>query len=269
METKVVLITGGSSGIGKTIGTYLSSKGHKVYGTTRSSRKYPNFDAFPLLEMDVRSPEDIKKAIAALIAQEGRLDVLINNAGVGITGPLEETPEEEIMNAFDTNFHGPIRVIKAVLPQMRKQGGGLVINITSIAAYMGLPYRGVYSATKAALEVLTEALRMETKAFGIQITNLAPGAFATNIAAGRYHVEIDTHSPYGIQYRNTLKGIDESVENGEDPIEVALKVSKIINNGNPDIHYTVGAFNQKLSIFLKKYLPQKVFEKILLNHYKL
>ncbi len=269
METKVVLITGGSSGIGKTIGTYLSSKGHKVYGTTRSASKYPNFDAFPLLEMDVRSPVDIKKAIAALIAQEGRLDVLINNAGVGITGPLEETPEEEIMNAFDTNFHGPIRVIKAVLPQMRKQGGGLVINITSIAAYMGLPYRGVYSATKAALEVLTEALRMETKAFGIQITNLAPGAFATNIAAGRYHVEIDTHSPYGAQYRNTLRGIDESVENGEDPIEVALKVSKIINNRNPDIHYRVGAINQKLSIFLKKFLPQKVFEKILLNHYKL
>jgi short-subunit dehydrogenase len=160
-------------------------------------------------------------------------------------------------------------VIKAVLPQMREQGGGLIINITSIAAYMGLPFRGVYSASKAALEVITEALRMETKDFGIMITNLAPGAFATNIAAGRYHVEREEHSPYATQYRKALIGIDESVEQGEDPIGVAKKILMIINEKNPKIHYRVGAFTQKLSIFLKKILPQKVFEKILLNHYKL
>ena len=269
MATKVVLITGGSSGIGKTIGTYLRSEGFKVYGTTRSLAKYPDFEAFPLLEMDVRSPEGIKQAVATLIGKEGRLDVLINNAGVGITGPLEETPEEEILNAFATNFHGPLQVIKAVLPQMRKQGGGLIINITSIAAYMGLPFRGVYSASKAALEIITEALRMETKDFGIAITNLAPGAYATNIAAGRYHVGRTENSPYAKQYRKALIGIDESVARGEDPIGVAKKVLTIITEKNPRIHYRVGAFSQKLSILLKKILPQKVFEKILLNHYKL
>ncbi|MGB5371925.1 MAG: short-chain dehydrogenase/reductase, partial [Flavobacteriaceae bacterium] len=111
--------------------------------------------------------------------------------------------------------------------------------------------------------------RMETKDFGIAITNLAPGAFATNIAAGRYHVERADRSPYAIQYRKALIGIDESVARGEDPIGVAKKVLTIITEKNPRIHYRVGAFSQKLSILLKKILPQKVFEKILLNHYKL
>ncbi len=104
----------------------------------------------------------------------------------GITGPLEEIPTEEIKNNFETNFFGPIEVMKAVLPQMRAQKSGLIINVTSIAGYMGLPYRSVYSASKGALELIAEALRMEVKSFGIQITNVAPGDFATNICFGAF-----------------------------------------------------------------------------------
>ncbi len=140
MEQKIVLITGGSSGIGKSIGNYLKLKGHKVYGTTRNLSNYPNFKDFDLLELDVRNTKTINIAIAQLMEKEGRLDVLINNAGVGITGPIEETPHEEILKTFETNFHGPLHMVKAVLPQMRKQGSGLIINITSIAGYMGLPF---------------------------------------------------------------------------------------------------------------------------------
>jgi len=129
MEQKVILITGGSSGIGRAIGVHLTSKGYKVYGTTRNLEKHKDFSDFNLLTMDVRNPESIQKSVAELIVKEGRLDVLLNNAGIGITGPLEETPNKEVLNAFDTNFNGPLNVIKAVLPQMRER---LILNHTGL-----------------------------------------------------------------------------------------------------------------------------------------
>lgn len=265
--SKVVLITGGSSGIGKSIGEFLSDRNYIVYGTSRNPEKYEN-SKFPIVALDVLDLRTINDCIDTVVDKEGRLDVLINNAGAGITGPIEETPEEEIKRNFDTNFFGPIRVIKAVLPKMRAQNSGLIINVTSIAGYMGLPYRGVYSASKGALEVITEALRMETKDFNIKMTNIAPGDFATNIAAGRYHAPVLDNSPY-IKYGEVLKAIDEDVDNSADPIAVAKTVHKIINSQNPKIHYKVGAFMQKFSIVLKRILPEKVYEKLLLNHYKL
>ena len=266
---KVVLITGGSSGIGKAVGIYLTKKGYKVYGTTRNKSNYSDFKHFDLLELDVTKADTIKHAINNLLRIESRIDVLINNAGIGIAGPVEEIPDNEIATHFETNYFGAIKVMKGVLPQMRKQKSGLIINITSIAAYMGLPYRGIYSASKAALEVTTEAMRMETKAFGIQITNLAPGDFATNIAGGRFHAPVISGSDYEKGYKQTLDLIDEHVDSGDDPSIIGTVIEKIINNNNPKIHYKVGAFVQKFSIKLKALLPDKIFEKMLLNHYKL
>ena len=265
---KVVLITGGSSGIGKSIGEFLHQKGFIVYGTSRNPEKIIN-SIFPLLTLDVRNNESIHFAIAKVIAPSGRLDILINNAGVGITGPLEEIPTQEIKNNFETNFFGPIEVMKSVLPQMRAQNSGLIINITSIAGYMGLPYRSVYSASKGALELITEALRMEVKSFGIQITNVAPGDFATNIAVGRFHAPLLKGSAYEVPYGNTLKMMNEHVDSGSNPNEMAKAIYAIIQNPNPKIHYKVGAFLQKFSIVLKRILPDKVYEKMLMNHYKL
>ncbi|WP_274475810.1 SDR family oxidoreductase [Mangrovimonas aestuarii] len=266
--SKVVLITGGSSGIGKSIGEYLSSQGMTVYGTSRSPENY-KMSKFPIVALDVRNTETIKSAVEQVITAEGRLDVLINNAGVGITGPIEEIPDEEIKNNFETNFFGPINVIKAVLPQMRKQKSGLIINVTSIAGYMGLPYRGIYSASKGALELLTEAFRMELKDFNVHMTNVAPGDFATNIASGRFHAPVNSGSPYEGPYGNTLKLMDEHVDTGKDPLLMAKAVYKIINTDKPKVHYKVGEFMQKFSIVLKRILPDKVYEKLLLNHYKL
>lgn len=219
--------------------------------------------------MDVNDRDSIHAAVSEILAATERIDVLINNAGVGITGPIEETPQAEIENAFSTNLFGPINVIKAVLPQMREQGRGHILNITSIAGYMGLPYRGIYSATKAALEITVEAMRMETLQFGIKMTNVAPGDFATNIAAGRYHAPVLENSPYKKGYGSTLKLMDEHVEGGEDPLKMAKVVYGIINTPNPKIHYRVGAPMQKFSIVLKRILPDKVYENLLLKHYKL
>ncbi|MBB1193572.1 short-chain dehydrogenase/reductase [Flavobacterium sp. SOK18b] len=266
--SKVVLITGGSSGIGKSIGEFLQQKGFTVYGTSRNPERIVD-SVFPLVALDVRDANSIRTAVAKVIEISGRLDVVINNAGVGITGPLEEIPMQEMKNNFETNFFGPIEVMKAVLPQMRSQKAGLIINVTSIAGYMGLPYRGIYSASKGALELITESLRMEVKSFGVHITNVAPGDYATNIASGRFHAPVVEGSAYEIPYRNTLKTMDEHVDSGRNPNEMAEAVYKIIQTPNPKIHYKIGAFIQKFSVVLKRILPDKVYEKILMNHYKL
>jgi len=267
--SKVVLITGGSSGIGKAIGEFLVEKGFTVYGTSRNPENYTKNSCFKLLKMEVTNQASISEVIQQIISFENKIDIVINNAGVGITGPLEETPYDEIRKAFDINFHGPINVIKAVLPQMRSQKNGLIINITSIAAYMGLPYRGVYSATKAALEITAETIRMEVKQFGIKMTNIAPGDFTTNIAAGRFHAPVLENSPYKNVYGKTLKMMNDHVDQGEDPKLLAQFVYNVINKNNPKVRYKVGSLMQKFSIVLKRILPSKWYEKMLMNHFKL
>jgi NAD(P)-dependent dehydrogenase (short-subunit alcohol dehydrogenase family) len=266
--SKVVLITGGSSGIGKSVGEFLSSKGFTVFGTSRNPEKYAD-SKFDLLQLDVSDVGSIQNAIQTVIERSGRMDVLINNAGAGITGAVEEIPMVEIKRNFETNFFGPINVIKSVLPQMREQNSGLIINITSIAGYMGLPYRGVYSASKGALELITEAMRMEIKDFNIKMTNVAPGDFATNIAAGRYHAPVLENSPYKKPYGNTLNLMNEHVDSGKDPLLMAKEIYKIILSDDPKVHYKVGEFMQKFSIVLKRILPDKIYEKMLMKHYKL
>lgn len=265
--SKVVFITGASSGIGKSIANYLHEKNYKVYGTSRNPK---NIDvSFSLIALDVTKEDTIKTAIEEVVQKEGKIDVLINNAGKGITGPIEDTPTEEMRDNFETNFFGVINVIKEVLPFMREQKQGLIINTTSIAAYMGLPFRGVYSASKGALELITESLSMEVKAFGVNVVNVAPGDFATNIAAGRYHTPVFENSAYKEKYEENLALMDNHVDSGADPIQMAKKVQAIIETKNPKIHYKVGAFMEKFSIVLKRILPDKVYEKLLMNHYKL
>jgi len=266
--SKVVLITGASSGIGKSIAEYLHKKGMVVYGTSRNP-KSDESSGFKMLALDVTDVDSIQKAIQVIVANHNKLDVLINNAGMGITGAIEDTPTDEMRKVFDTNFFGAIDVMKAVLPQMRKQKSGLIINTTSIAGYMGLPFRGIYSASKGALELITEAIRMEVKNFGIEVTNVAPGDFATNIAAGRYHTPFFDDSAYKEKYKENLDLMDAHVDKGGNPIQMAMAIYKIINTKKPKIHYKVGAFMEKLSIVLKRLLPDKMYEKMLMNHFKM
>lgn len=268
---KVVLITGASSGIGKSVAYFLAQKGFMVYGTSRNpiDSKILDEKGIKMLVMDVRDEISIQNAIHQIFQDEGRLDVLINNAGVGIMGAVEEIPLAEAKNHFDTNFFGPISVMQATLPHMRQQKSGLIINITSIAGYMGLPFRGIYSASKGALELLTEAISMEVKPFGISVVNVAPGDFATNIASGRYHVKHLETSPYSESYGKTLELMNTHVNSGSDPMEMARAIEKIIHLQNPKIHYKVGVFMQKFSIVLKRILPDRLYQKILMQHYKL
>lgn len=263
--SKVILITGASSGIGEITAGFLAEKGFKVYGTSRNPKKGDN--DFTLLKLDLQDLSSIAHAIGKIIEAEGRIDVLINNAGMGITGPLEETPTEEMKKAFDTNFFGAIEVMKCVIPHMRKQHEGLIINVTSIAGYMGLPFRGIYSAAKGALEILSETLSMELKQFNIKVCNIAPGDIATNIASGRFHTPVYKGSPYAGIYKSNLDLMDEHVDKGKDPILMAHQIYRIINDPNPKLHYKIGEFVQKFSVVLKRILPDRMYEKLIMRHY--
>lgn len=266
--SKVVLITGASSGIGKSIAQYLVNQSYTVYGTSRNPKKTIE-SGVHMLPLDVTKPETITNSVGSLLEKEGRIDYLINNAGMGITGPLEETPDAESKRVFETNFFGALEVIKAVLPAMREQRSGMILNITSIAGYMGLPYRGMYSATKGALAIVTEAYRMELKEFNIRMTTMAPGDFATNIAAGRYHAPLLDNSPYKQSYKNTLELMNAHVDDGMNPDIMAKAVHRVMKKKNPKVHYRIGFFMQRFSIVLKRALPDTWYEKLLLNHYKL
>jgi len=269
MHLKTVLITGASSGIGKAIAEHLSEKGYTVFGTSRNPKKTSEKNDFEMIVLEVTQIESIWKAVNYVIGKSGRIDVLINNAGMGIAGPLEEIPEAEIKRVFETNFFGPINLMKAVLPQMRKQGSGLIINTTSIAGYMGLPFRGVYSATKGALELLTESINMEVKKQGIRLVNLAPGDFATNIASGRYHAPLQEKSPYFLTYQTSLEMMNAHVDSGADPRKIARLVEQIMLDKNPKIHYKAAGMIEKFGIVLKRILPDKVYERMLMKHFKL
>ncbi len=264
--SKVILITGASSGIGKAIGDLLCNKNFKVYGTSRDPSNYINSN-FQLLALNVNNHVSIDKCIDEIIKIEGSIDVLINNAGVGITGPLEEIPEIEIENNFKTNFFGPLNIIKKVLPVMRSKKSGLIINVTSLAAYVGTPYRSVYSASKAALDLVSETLNMETKPFNIKVVTVAPGEFSTNIASRRYHASSEKSSPYYFNYSKALKLMNNHVDGGADPKLIGKLILKIINSKNPKKKYIAGSFVEKIAPYLKLLLPQKVFENLIMRNY--
>ena len=267
LVSKIVLITGATSGIGKETALLLASEGFLVYGTARNveGKNLP----FRLLPMDVRNETSIKEAVQQILTEVGRIDILINNAGVGITGAVEELPAEQLHNVFATNLYGAIAVIQQVLPTMRAQGSGRIINIASIAGYMGLPFRGAYSASKGALLLMSEALRMEVKQFGIEVTTISPGDYATDIASRRYHAPVNENSPYAEVYAKQLRLMNEHVDSGGDPKEMADKILKVINTKHPKVHYKQGSFLQKFSIVLKRLLPSKQYEKMLMKHYSL
>jgi short-subunit dehydrogenase len=266
---KVVLITGASSGIGKTTAKYLARNGYKVFGTSRDPKKYPQDIDYKLLKLDLAEKASIELCVKTLMKKTSKIDVLINNAGLGITGPVEEVDYTEIEKNFKINCFGAILMSRAIIPYMRECGSGIIINITSIAGSMGLPFRGVYSASKASLIILSEAMRIEVKDFGIKLCTLAPGDFATDISSRRYHSPIIEGSPYERNYRKSLNLINSEASNGKDPIKIAIKIKKIIEKKQINVHYVLGPLIQKSSLFLKGILPNRLFEKLITNHYKL
>ena len=210
---KVVVITGASSGIGKSMKLFNRKRTYGIFtGTGKDQRKYPK-SQFTLIKSDVKRISRIDDLINHVKIKEGRIDVLINNAGIGYTGPIEESKIDDIESLFSTNFLDN-RNIKKTLPVMRENNGGLIINITSIAGYIGLPFRGIFCASKSALEILTESLRTEIKDHGIKVVNVAPGDVKTDVVSRRIDSFNDRNSIYFKKYYKTWKGMNEDVEEG-------------------------------------------------------
>jgi NAD(P)-dependent dehydrogenase (short-subunit alcohol dehydrogenase family) len=261
---KVVLITGASSGIGKSTAEFLTEKGYRVFG---ASRKQPEHSNFEWICMDVTRQDMVKSAIDQVMEKAGRIDVLVNNAGLGIVGPLEETTDELIYKVFNTNVMGVLRVCRAIIPIFREQGGGLIINISSIAAEMGLPYRGIYCATKASLEILTESLSMELKEFRIKVCSILPGDTSTSINQNRLVALPRKSSAYAQTFSRIQRQINQEVSEAPPPTMIARAVASIIQKENPRLHYTVGPALQRAAIMLHTFLPQRVFERLLMKFY--
>jgi NAD(P)-dependent dehydrogenase (short-subunit alcohol dehydrogenase family) len=263
---KVILITGVSSGIGKACAGYLAGLGHKVYGTSR--RNTSDTLPYEVLLMDVTNKSSIQQVIQTVILKEKRIDVLINNAGMGIAGSIEDYTDEEIDLQFRTNFFGTLHVCRAVIPFMREQRSGLIINTSSLGGLAGLPFQGMYSATKFAIEGMSEALRMELKQFGIKVVLINPGDFKTNFTSNRVLASRHNDSPYKEQFEKSL-GILENDENiGSDPIKIAKKIEKIINKKSPKVRYLIGGLDQVLFLRSRGILPSKWFASVMASHYK-
>lgn len=263
---KVVFITGISSGFGRKTAELLAAKGHIVYGTVR--RETETLPNVTILKMDLHDPSSIKQAIATVLQKESRIDVLINNAGAHTGGAIETTPLENIRLQMDTNVMGMVYMLKEVLPAMRQKREGTIINFSSIGGLMGLPFQGFYSASKFAIEGLSEALRMEVKQFNIKVVVINPGDFHTNNTANRRNFLTKVaNDPYAEQFAKSLSIIENDENGGWPPEVLAKKLVKIVETENPCQRYIIATAEQKLAVLLKKILPSAWFMKILAPHY--
>ena len=266
---KVILITGVSSGFGKQTAELLSKQGHIVYRTVRNDAEInPSVN---LLKLDLTKTETISQTVRTIVQKEGRIDVLINNAGMHTGGPIETSPVENILLQMDTNFLGMVYLTREVLPHMRQNGGGTIINFSSIGGLMGLPFQAFYCAGKFAIEGFSEALRMEVRQFNIKIVLINPGDFHTNNSSNRRNFLAPSieNDPYRRQFEKTLAVIEKDEANGWEPIVLARKIVKIVECRNPRQRYIIASFEQKLAVVLKYILPGKLFRKILEDHYKI
>ena len=259
----VILITGASSGIGEAIALYLAKKGHTVYGTSR--KDLPERQGIRFLKMNVDDDESVKAGVAQILGQEGRIDSVVNSAGTGILGSVEEVPLEAIKAAFETNVFGTIRVCQAAIPAMRSQGSGCIINVSSIAGEVGLPFRGYYAASKFAVEGFTESLNMGMASFGVRAVILQSGGFNTNIAQNRPEFDLGESSPYAPYLGPVRKKIHHEVANAPTPERLGPLVERILNNRRPHIRYKSGAFLEKIAPLVKRFAPWRLYEWLILG----
>ena len=259
---KVVLITGATSGIGQACAAHLAGRGWRVIGTRRgSSAGASNGSSFEMIVMDVDDDASVQTGVEALLAKTGRLDAVVNNAGISLMGPIEDTATDEAKAQMETNFFGVLRVCRATLPALRNQGGGHIINVSSLAAVVGLPFSGLYSASKFALEGMTESLRHETHPFGIQVVLVEPGDFRTAITSKRRITRAsETNTAYREAFARFKVKQDQDEAGAPDPQAVANLVEAILNNPRPRMRYTVGMLGQRIVVPLKRLLPQGLFE---------
>lgn len=268
---KVALVVGASSGVGKACAQYMKEQGYRVYGTSRKVN-FPQDDSnlreeneITMIPLDVTNIESIRKAIEYVVGKEGKINIVVNCPGYGLGGAIEDITLEEAQEIFNTNFFGIMMVCKYVLPYMRKQKLGLIVNISSVAGFISIPYQSMYSASKYALEAMTEALRMEVKQFGIRVALIEPGDMHTNF----YRVtakEAQDNSVYKDRFEKAVNEMIQSELKGPGAEIVIKEFAKILKSANPPIRRVVG-FQYKIIGYLNKFVPARLVEYIVSKMY--
>jgi|SRR5918994_1235425 NAD(P)-dependent dehydrogenase (short-subunit alcohol dehydrogenase family) len=250
-DLNVALVTGSSSGMGFETALLLARTGFHTYASMRNLEKSKNIteiastEKLPLqvVQLDVNDDRTVKDAIHKIAAEKKRIDVLVNNAGYGVFGSLEDLSIEEIKAQFETNFYGVIRVTQQVLPVMRKQNTGTIVNVSSVGGSIGLPVLSAYHSTKFALEGLSESMSYELEPFGIRVVIIEPGVIRTNIMNSSVSTKkaLDPKSPYFSLMQKVENHFKSMMENASSPPEeVAKVILQAITSANPQLRYTVG-----------------------------
>jgi NAD(P)-dependent dehydrogenase (short-subunit alcohol dehydrogenase family) len=266
-QRKVVLITGSSSGIGRACCERLHKGGHRVYGACRSVATVQEWSH---VKMDVTDDATVHAAVDQVARSEGRIDALVHCAGVSLAGALEDTTIDEAKMQFETNFFGCARVVRAILPVMRRQAYGRIIVIGSIGGLIALPYIGYYSASKFALDGFVEALRMEVGPFGIEATVVHPGDFKTAISTNQvYSQNANASSPYFDDFQRTVRLYDEAVNGARPPEIVAREVETLLARRRLPVRSLVGTPTELTGVWLKSFLPSRGFEYLFRQSYGL
>ncbi|MEK6481748.1 SDR family NAD(P)-dependent oxidoreductase [Catalinimonas sp. 4WD22] len=244
---KTVLVSGASSGIGRAIAYKLHRQGYQVFGTSRKPKKITEALPYKMLPLDVSSRDSVQECLALCLAKAGKVDILINNAGFAHMGCAEEMSEKEARFQVETNFWGYVRMSQAVLPHMRQQQSGKIIQISSLGGSIGIPMQAFYAASKHAVEGYTKSLRMEVKPFNIKVVLLKPGFIRTNMHASFMYGKKELPEYHAVR-ESVHQEISESLQKG-DPVEkVADKVYEILRKRNPAIYYSIGTSGRLLPI---------------------
>ena len=267
---KVALVTGASSGFGRAIAEALHARGYRVFGTTRQPSPEALPCGCPLVTMDVDDDASVTDAVARVLQQAGQIDVLVNNAGVGYAGAIEDTTVAEARAQFETNFFGMHRVCRAVLPHLRARGAGRIVNVSSLGGLVSVPFQALYCASKFAVEAYTEALRMEVKPFGIRVAMIEPGDFATGFTARRRMTAASTaESPYAERCRTAVRQFAAEETRNRDIGPVVRAAIEAIEADRPRLRYPAASALQRTLVALRPLLPQAVFEYLVLDNYKI
>lgn len=270
-KSRVVLITGATSGFGLECARLLRQQGYRVYGTTTDPAETTGrnpYGEFQLIHMNVHDDELVNAGVMAVIGRADRIDIVLNNAGFGVVGAIEDTSSAEAHAQLEPNFFGVHRVCRAVLPHMRAQRYGYIVNMSSLGGEVGLPFQGLYSAAKFAIEGYSEALRIEVKPFGIRVAMIEPADFNTGFVKNRTLVAAaNASSPYDTRFRAAIGKSDRDTASNTSVDTVAHAFLRIIEQGHPKLRHAVGPFLPCFAVSIKRFGPAWLFERLMTAYY--
>lgn len=253
----VVLVTGASSGIGAAAARLLADRGHTVVGVSRRAEAPPGVQTDA---MDVDDDASVRDGVAAVLASHGSLDVIVNAAGYGLAGPVESTSQEEARAQLETNFWGTVRVTREALPSLRASGHGLIVNVSSLAGVIAIPFQAYYTASKFALEGWSEALAYEVAPFGVGVTLVEPGNIASGFTAGRREAAAACAEPYRDAYRRAIEIMIRDEREAVGSEVVARTIATAVAARRPPRRITSGSTGERSTVLLRRFLPTRAFE---------